>query len=100
MQAEHSRQQSPPPEPDRPVWQQAVVTRTWQASLLIGLVTLVVGIVVAFHPSGSLSVVAVLLGVLFVVSGLIHLVRVFDRSEEHRGWLGGVGLLLIVLGRC
>ena len=26
------------------------------------------------------------------------LVRVFDRSEEHRGWLAGVGLVLIVLG--
>jgi uncharacterized membrane protein HdeD (DUF308 family) len=98
MQAEHVRQQSPPPESGQPVWQQAVAARTWQASLLIGLFTLAVGIVVAFHPSGSLNVVAVLLGVLSVVSGLIHLVRVFDRSEEHRGWLGGVGLLLIVLG--
>jgi uncharacterized membrane protein HdeD (DUF308 family) len=84
MQAEHVRQQSPPPEFEQPVWQQAVAIRTWQASLPIGLVALVIGLVVAFHPFGSLSVVAALLGVLFVVSGLIYLVRVFGRREEHR----------------
>jgi uncharacterized membrane protein HdeD (DUF308 family) len=87
-----------PVEPEPPAWQQALVTSSWRTTLLIGVATLVLGIVVALHPSGSLGVIAVLLGILLVVSGLVHLVRVFDRSEEHRGWLGGVGLLLIVLG--
>jgi uncharacterized membrane protein HdeD (DUF308 family) len=87
-----------PDEPEPPAWQQELVAGSWRTTLLIGVATLVLGIVVALHPSGSLGVIAVLLGVLFVVSGIVHLIRVFDRSEEHRGWLGAVGLLLIVLG--
>ena len=58
----------------------------------------VLGVIVALHPSGSLSVIAVLLGILLVVSGLLHLVRALDRRQEHRGWLGIAGLLLIVFG--
>jgi uncharacterized membrane protein HdeD (DUF308 family) len=87
-----------PAEAEPAAWQRAIVTGAWQASLLTGAVTLVLGIIVALHPSASLSVIAVLLGILLVVSGLVHLVRVFDRREEHRGWLGIVGVLLIVLG--
>ena len=87
-----------PDEPEPQAWQQELVASSWRTTLLIGVATLVLGIIVAFHPSGSLGVIAVLLGILFIISGIVHLVRVFDRSEEHRGWLGAVGLLLIVLG--
>jgi uncharacterized membrane protein HdeD (DUF308 family) len=87
-----------PDEPEPPAWQQELVASSWRTTLLIGVATLVLGLLVAFHPSASLGVIAVLLGILFVISGVVHLVRVFDRDEEHRGWLGAVGLLLIVLG--
>jgi uncharacterized membrane protein HdeD (DUF308 family) len=33
-----------------------------------------------------------------IVSGLFHLIRVFDRGEAHRIWLGIAGLLFIVIG--
>jgi uncharacterized membrane protein HdeD (DUF308 family) len=87
-----------PDETEPLVWERAFVSNEWRTSLVIGVATLVLGIIVALHPSGSLSVIAVLLGILLVVSGLLHLARVFDRREEHRGWLGSVGILLIVLG--
>jgi uncharacterized membrane protein HdeD (DUF308 family) len=74
------------------------LTRSWQASLVLGIVTLILGIIVAVHPSGSLSVIAVLLGVLLLVSGLFHLIRVFDPAEPNRVWLGIAGLLFIVAG--
>jgi uncharacterized membrane protein HdeD (DUF308 family) len=78
--------------------QTQMVTGAWQAGLFLGVVTLVLGIIVALHPSGSLNVVAVLLGILMIVSGLFHLIRVFDRGEAHRIWLGIAGLLFIVIG--
>jgi len=78
--------------------QTQMVTGAWQAGLFLGAVTLVLGIIVALHPSGSLNVVAVLLGILMIVSGLFHLIRVFDRREAHRVWLGIAGLLFIVIG--
>ncbi len=75
-----------------------LIARTWQATLFLGVLTLVFGIIVSFHPSGSLNVLAVLLGVLMIFSGIFHLVRVFDREESHRVWLGIAGLLFIVIG--
>lgn len=70
----------------------------WQATLFIGLITLILGIIVTARPSGSLSVIAVLLGVLAIVSGIFHLVRAFDRAERRRIWEGISGLLFIVIG--
>jgi len=75
-----------------------MITRSWQASLFVGIVTLILGIIVAAHPTGSLNVIAVLLGILLIISGIFHLIRVFDTSEPHRVWLGIAGLLFIVAG--
>jgi uncharacterized membrane protein HdeD (DUF308 family) len=71
---------------------------TWQATLVAGIVTLILGLIVAFHPSGSLNVIAVLIGLLLIISGLFHLVRMFRGGESHRVWLGISGLLLVTLG--
>jgi uncharacterized membrane protein HdeD (DUF308 family) len=75
-----------------------VAASTWQATLFIGIVTLVLGIVVTARPSGSLNVVAVLIGILVVVSGVFHLIRAFDAAERRRTWQGIAALALIVVG--
>jgi uncharacterized membrane protein HdeD (DUF308 family) len=76
----------------------ARVGGSWQTVLIVGIVTLILGLIVAFHPSTSLNVIAVLIGVLMVIAGLFHLVRMFSSGESNRVWLGISGLLLIVLG--
>ncbi len=75
-----------------------IVARTWQATLFLGVVTVILGLIVSFRPSGSLNVIAVLLGILMIISGIFHLIRVFDRAEQHRIWLGIAGLLYVVIG--
>ena len=75
-----------------------LIAQSWQATVIIGVVTLILGLIVTFHPSGSLNVVAVLLGILAIVSGIFHLARIFGRGEEHRVWSGIVGLVFIVVG--
>lgn len=75
-----------------------VLARSWQAGLIVGIVTLILGIIVTAHPTGSLNVIAVLIGVILLLSGLFHLIRVFDAEEPHRVWLGIAGLLFIVAG--
>ena len=75
-----------------------VMAGTWQATLFLGVLTLILGVIVSFHPTGSLNVLAVLLGVLMILSGIFHLIRVFDPAEPHRVWLGIAGLLFIVIG--
>ena len=71
---------------------------SWQAPLVVGVLTLILGLVVSFHPTGSLNVIAVLLGILMILSGIFHLIRMFDSNEVHRVWLGIAGLMFIVVG--
>jgi uncharacterized membrane protein HdeD (DUF308 family) len=75
-----------------------LIAQSWQATVIVGVVTLVLGLIVTFHPGGSLNVVAVLLGILAILSGIFHLVRIFGRGEAHRVWSGIVGLVFIVVG--
>jgi len=75
-----------------------LMSSTWKVTLFTGVVTLILGIIVAFKPGGSLNVVAVLLGVLALISGIFQLVRVFDRAEPHRVWLGISGFVFVVVG--
>jgi uncharacterized membrane protein HdeD (DUF308 family) len=70
----------------------------WQATLVLGVVTSVLGLIVTFYPSATLKVIAVLFGLLMIVSGLFHLIRVFGGNEAHRVWMGISGLLLVVIG--
>jgi uncharacterized membrane protein HdeD (DUF308 family) len=76
----------------------ALLAGSWQAAMLLGALTLILGIIVTAHPTGSLNVLAVLLGILLILSGIFHLIRVFDPREPHRIWLGIAGLLFIVIG--
>jgi uncharacterized membrane protein HdeD (DUF308 family) len=75
-----------------------VLVGSWQTALFLGAATLVLGLIVSLHPSGSVDVIAVLLGILMILSGIFHLIRVFDSREPHRVWLGITGLLFIVIG--
>src|SRR6266700_8677 len=74
------------------------VMGAWQTTLVLGATTLILGLIVAFYPSATLNVIAVLIGILLIVSGIFHLIRVFGSNEPHRVWLGISGLLLIVIG--
>ena len=76
----------------------SVLADSWQATLVLGVLTLILGIIVSFHPSTSLNVIAVLFGILMILSGIFHLIRIFDRDERHRIWAGIAGLLFIVIG--
>jgi len=76
----------------------ALLTGSWQAAMLLGALTLILGIIVTAKPTGSLNVLAVLIGILLILSGIFHLIRVFDPREPHRIWLGIAGLLFIVIG--
>jgi uncharacterized membrane protein HdeD (DUF308 family) len=76
----------------------AMLAGSWQATMFLGAFTLILGLIVSFHPTGSLNVVAILLGILMILSGIFHLIRVFDPEERHRIWLGIAGLLFIVIG--
>jgi len=71
---------------------------SWKASFLMGLATLILGLIVAFRPSGSLVVICVLLGILLMFSGVFHIVAAIGAPEGHRVWQAIAGVLFIVGG--
>ena len=46
-----------------------IAASAWQTTLFLGVVTVIIGLIVSFRPSGSLNVIAVLLGILMIISG-------------------------------
>jgi uncharacterized membrane protein HdeD (DUF308 family) len=71
---------------------------SWKASFVMGLVTLILGVIVAFRPSGSLIVISVLLGILMIFSGVFHIIAALDGPEQHRIWRAIAGVVFIVGG--
>jgi len=70
----------------------------WQMELLVGVVTLGLGILLAFKPSQSLNVICVFIGILLIIGGIFHFVRALDHEEQHRAWIAIAGLLEVVIG--
>ena len=85
-------------EADQPPATVLLMINSWQATLMLGLVTIVLGVIVIAHPNGSLRVLAVLIGIAAIISGLFQLIRAADRAAQHRLWLGVCGLVFIALG--
>ena len=76
----------------------SLLRASWPVALFVGFVTLVLGIVVTLHPSTSINVIAVLLGILLLLSGVFHLIRALDHASQSRAWSAIVGLAFVVLG--
>ncbi len=70
----------------------------WRAAFAVGLLTFILGIIVAALPGVSLAVVAVLLGVLVIFSGIYNVVEAFRGEEHGRVWRGIAGVVFIVAG--
>jgi uncharacterized membrane protein HdeD (DUF308 family) len=70
----------------------------WKASFLIGAASFILGLVVTFHPTVSLNVIAVLLGILMIFSGVFHIVEAVESDEQGRAWRVIAGVLFIVGG--
>ena len=88
-----------PTEPEVVVVQGGVPSKVvWQVELIVGVITLGLGIALTFHPSTSLSVVCVFIGALLILGGIFHFIRALDHDEEHRAWVAIAGLLEVVIG--
>ena len=70
----------------------------WRASFLVGLITVVLGLIVAFRPTESLTVVMVLFGLLSIFSGVYQLTRAFDSAERERVWRGVAAAAFLIAG--
>lgn len=76
------------------------LSKTWGVLLFIGLASIVIGILVMAWPGKTIVVVAVLLAIYLVVSGIFEIVRGFGSglSGGMRALLFIGGILSLILG--
>ena len=69
----------------------------WWLVALLGVVSVVAGVILVFKPSHSLATLAVIFGIFLLLDGIAALVSSF-RREDDRALLAIVGVLGIVVG--
>jgi uncharacterized membrane protein HdeD (DUF308 family) len=74
------------------------LTWGWWLALLIGVISVVAGIIVILKPSHSLSTLAVIIGIFILVDGIIVLVAAVTGDKEGRGLLAILGTLSVIAG--
>jgi uncharacterized membrane protein HdeD (DUF308 family) len=70
-------------------------TRSW--GVLGGALALIAGVIVLRHPSGSILVVAMAVGIYLILAGVLRLVGALE-GEKDRGWLVLVAMIDLALG--
>ena len=72
----------------------AALGRSWGVVLTVGLLSVGLGIAVMVWPNKTLAVIAVLLGIMFLITGVFRIVQSFASS----GATGGQRALYAILG--
>lgn len=73
--------------------------RNWWVPVLLGVMFLVVGVVVFFHPGTSYLTLAVMFGIGVIISGIFDLyVGASTHVQSGRGWMIAAGVIEILLG--
>jgi uncharacterized membrane protein HdeD (DUF308 family) len=71
---------------------------SWRTAFLLGLITLALGVILVFRPTQSLTGIAILLGIVMMVSGIYHIARAIAGHEHERLWRAICGVLFILAG--
>jgi len=70
----------------------------WQVQLLVGVITTVLGILLTFHPTGTLSFVMVVVGIGIVLGGVMSLIAALNPDDGHRALHSVGGVVQIIVG--
>lgn len=74
------------------------LTWGWWLLLLVGLLSVVAGVVILVKPGDSLPTLAVIAGIFLLVDGILELVSSFMRDTRNRGLVALFGVLTAVVG--
>jgi uncharacterized membrane protein HdeD (DUF308 family) len=70
----------------------------WWLLLLVGVLSIVAGVIIIFKPSDSLATLAVIAGVFLLVDGILELIDSAIRDTPNRGLVALVGVLSAIVG--
>ena len=70
----------------------------WWLLLIVGVLSVVAGVIILFKPSESLPTLAVIAGIFLLLDGILELVDSFMRSTPNRGLVALIGVLSAIVG--
>lgn len=73
-------------------------TWAWWLAALIGIISIVAGVIVIAKPSNSLATLAVIFGIFILVDGIIELVGALSGHTQSRGLLAVLGVISVIAG--
>jgi uncharacterized membrane protein HdeD (DUF308 family) len=74
------------------------VTWGWWLLLLVGVLSMIAGVIILLKPSDSLATLAVIAGIFLLLDGILELVSSFMRSTQNRGLVALFGVLSAIVG--
>ena len=74
------------------------VARAWWLLVVVGVASAVAGVILVTKPSNSLATLAVIVGIFLLIDGIVELVSSFGRPAEGRAVAVIVGLLGVIIG--
>src|ERR1700704_3896482 len=74
------------------------VTWGWRLALLIGVVSIIAGIIVIAKPSNSLATLAVIFGIFILIDGIVEVGPALSAQNQSRGLLAVLGVISVIAG--
>ncbi len=74
------------------------VSRLWWLFVMVGVASIIAGVILVFKPSNSLATLAVIVGIFLLIDGIAELIRSFGHSVQNRGLAAILGVLGIIVG--
>lgn len=84
--------------PDLSDEQALELASAWWLVAIVGLASLVAGVILVAKPSHSLATLAVVAGIFLLLDGIAELIRSFGHGTENRGLAAIVGVLGVIVG--
>jgi uncharacterized membrane protein HdeD (DUF308 family) len=78
--------------------QARALTGLWWLTILVGILSVIAGVIVVLKPSDSLATIAVVIGIFAVIEGVIELIRAIVGDAPGRGLRVLIGVLSLVVG--
>ncbi len=74
------------------------ISKLWWLPVLLGVLSLIAGIIVLARPDSSLEAIAVVTGIFALIDGIAALIAAIGHTTENRGLAALVGVLDLVIG--
>ena len=70
----------------------------WWLLVLVGLLSIVAGVIILFKPSNSLATLAVIAGIFLLLDGILELIASLMKTTRNRGMTALLGVISAIVG--